>query len=129
METAAIDSNIAIEILNGNKAVIKLFKKCPSLYIPITVVGELLFGALNSTNKDKNLSKFKEFIDSCIILNINKAVAERYSIIRKQFKDIGKPIPENDIWIAATCLTFEIPFVTNDNHFNFVEGIELRIIQ
>lgn len=128
MKTVAIDTNIAIDILNGRENVIKLFKDCSSLFIPITVVGELLFGAINSAKKEKNLPKYREFIDSCMILNINKVVAEQYSFIRKQLKDIGKPIPENDIWIAATCLTYDIPFITSDKHFTYINDLDLTII-
>ncbi|NTW31459.1 MAG: type II toxin-antitoxin system VapC family toxin [Bacteroidetes bacterium] len=40
-------------------------------------------------------------------------------------KDKGNPIPENDIWIAATCIVYEISLATNDKHFNNIEGLKL----
>jgi tRNA(fMet)-specific endonuclease VapC len=37
----------------------------------------------------------------------------------------GKPIPENDIWIAASAMQYQIPLFTHDRHFNEVEGISI----
>ena len=93
--------------------------------MPVTVCGVLLFGATNSGNSKKNLTKYRGFILSCLILNINSAIAEQYALIRKILKDKGTPIPENDIWIAATCIVYEIPLASNDNHFKNIEGLKL----
>lgn len=43
----------------------------------------------------------------------------------KTLKDKGTPISENDIWIAATCIVYEIPLATNDKHFSNIEGLIL----
>ena len=125
MSSIAIDTNIAIDILNGNKEILDRFEKYSSIYLPVTVCGELLYGAANSGNSKKNLTKFREFILSCTVLNINSAIAEQYAITRKKLKEKGSPIPENDIWIAATCMVYEISFVTNDKHFENIEGLQL----
>ncbi len=37
----------------------------------------------------------------------------------------GKPIPENDIWIAATAMQYNFPLYTTDGHFKEIEGISL----
>jgi len=87
----------------------------------------LLFGATNSGNSKKNLTIYREFILSCTILNINSAIAEQYALIRKRLKDKGTPIPENDIWIAATCIVYEISLATNDKHFKNIGGLTLIV--
>lgn len=125
MNTIALDTNIAIDILNGNEEILRKYEKYSSLHLPVTVCGELLFGAANSGNSKKNLTKYRGFILSCMILNINSAIAEQYALIRKQLKDKGTPIPENDIWIAATCIVYEISLATNDKHFRNIEGLKL----
>jgi tRNA(fMet)-specific endonuclease VapC len=128
LKTTAIDSNIAIYLLNGKEDVFKKLEDYQTLYIPITVVGELLYGALNSAKPDINIQKYKLFFASCITLDINNIVAEHYSYIRKELKNIGKPIPENDIWIAATCLAYEVSFITSDKHFSYIKDLDLTII-
>jgi predicted nucleic acid-binding protein len=40
-------------------------------------------------------------------------------------KKIGHPIPENDIWVAATCLEVGVPLLTRDGHFDYIRGLEV----
>ena len=85
----------------------------------------MLFGAKNSAKHTKNEPRFRQFIQACQILNINELVAEDYAEIRKTLKDKGCPLPENDIWIAATCRVNNLPLVTHDKHFEILKNITL----
>jgi tRNA(fMet)-specific endonuclease VapC len=38
----------------------------------------------------------------------------------------GKPIPENDIWIAAIARRYQLTIVTRDKHFKEIESISLK---
>lgn len=125
MRGIALDTNVAIEILNGDEKTIKSCLTHYPIYLPITVCGELLFGALNSKKSAGNILKYKNFISECSILNTTSAVALEYAEIRQQLKKIGKPTPENDIWIAALCISYEIPLATKDKHFKNIESLEL----
>ena len=125
MDTTALDTNIAIDLLNGNNDILHKYQKYATLYLPVTVCGELLYGAINSNNSKKNLVKYRGFISNCTILNINSAIAEQYAAIRKGLKEKGTPIPENDIWIAATAMQYKLLLFTHDKHFNEVEGISI----
>jgi tRNA(fMet)-specific endonuclease VapC len=125
MNPIALDTNIAIDLLNGKDDVLQKYEKFQSIYLPVTVCGELLFGALNSESSKNNLLKYRGFISACIILEIDLSIAEQYAAIRKRLKDQGTPIPENDIWIAATCMMHEMQLATNDKHFSNIEGLNL----
>ena len=105
MKAIALDTNIAIAVLNGQKTIIDQLQAFNMIYLPVTVAGELLFGAKNSQKRSNNLEKFRAFINSFEILDINYLIAEEYSDIRLKLKQKGKPIPENDIWIAAICVS------------------------
>ena len=48
VKAVALDTNIAIAVLNGQKAVIEKLTAFEMIYLPVTVSGELLFGAKNS---------------------------------------------------------------------------------
>jgi len=126
MKKIALDTNIAIGLLNDDDEIIEQVLPYNNFYLPITVCGELLFGALNSAKKDNNSRKVNKLIKSCKILNTNMNVAKSYSEIRLHLKQAGRPIPENDIWIAAICSVYKIPLLTKDQHFNFVK--ELKVV-
>ena len=55
-------------------------------------------------------------------------VAKNYGKIKASLKAKGKPIPENDIWIAATALTANLSIVTADTDFNYISEIEMEKI-
>ena len=124
MKGAALDTNTAIDLLNGVPDTFASLKAYDLICLPATVVGELLFGAANSQNHAVNLPRFQEFISTCIFLRIDEAVAQVYSQIRLQLKKQGTPIPENDIWIAATCQAHGIRLLTRDKHFAHIPTLE-----
>jgi len=125
IEPIALDTNIVIDVLNNNQEIVEGLKDYQEIYLPITVCGELLFGAKNSARREKNEPRFRQFIQACLILNINELVAEDYAKIRKTLKDKGRPLPENDIWIAATCRVNNLPLATHDKHFQMIDGLKL----
>jgi len=125
MKRIALDTNIAVDILNGKEETLKKLSKYDIFYLPITVCGELLFGALNSNRKKRNEKTFKAFIKKCKILNSNILISEEYASIRLELKKKGTPIPENDIWIAAICKVNKIPLITRDFHFKNIDNIKL----
>lgn len=122
----AIDTNIAIALLNNQTNIYSTLKKYDIIYLPITVCGELLFGAKNSKLSIKNTKRYIEFIQTCEVLDTSLIVAQNYASLRTQLKQKGNPIPENDIWIAAICVTNNIPLFTLDKHFTYID--ELKII-
>ncbi|MCU0446945.1 MAG: type II toxin-antitoxin system VapC family toxin [Microscillaceae bacterium] len=123
--TLALDTNIAIDFLNGKPASVNLISQYESICLPITVCGELLFGAKNSGNAVKNLQKYQDFIDTCLVLEMNLLVADEYATTRLALKTKGRPIPENDIWIASICIVNDIPLISHDKHFENIDKLQL----
>lgn len=126
-EKFAFDSNIVIDILKKKTSIIAFVKQYPIICLPISVNGELIFGVLNSPKPESELQKIDTFIERCEILNIDSKVAQKYAEVTLELKKKGKPIPENDIWIAATCIANDMPLITQDNHFKNVDNLKTLI--
>lgn len=124
MKRIALDTNIAVNFLNGDEGIISFIQQIKVIYLPITVCGELLYGAENSKKKQANLKKVKAFIKSCKILNTTTSIAETYAHIRLELKANGTPIPENDIWIAAICIDNNLPLASRDKHFSYIRNFQ-----
>jgi tRNA(fMet)-specific endonuclease VapC len=121
----ALDTNAVIAYREGISEVCTLIDKADIIIVPVTVIGELLYGALNST-KSKNNEKFvHQFVEYSIVMQIDESVAACYAQVRLDLKRQGNPIPENDIWIAAVCLVLEVPLFSRDDHFNLVPGLNV----
>lgn len=125
MREIALDTNAAVDLLNGKSEVIQLIQSYEIICLPVIVCGELLFGAKNSGKRKKNEKKYQDFISSCIILDTNELIADAYAEIRLELKRKGKPIPENDIWISAICKVNNMALMTHDKHFVYIEKLKL----
>jgi tRNA(fMet)-specific endonuclease VapC len=119
----ALDTSIAIQFLNGNSGIVAQVANLPAVILPLIVVGELLFGAENSSRRLKNLTRYLQFIDNCTVVSLSRETAIIYARTRLDLKRKGRPIPENDIWIAAQCLENNWRLATNDGHFTYVDGL------
>ena len=124
-ERVAIDTNRAIALLHGDMAAQRSLDPFQVLCLPVPVLGELRFGALNSTRAASNLSALEHLADRCSVLAIDAATATTYSHVRHALKTAGTPIPENDVWIAAICIQHALPLATDDRHFERVQGLTL----
>ncbi len=121
----AIDTNAVIAYREANSDVCSLIDKTVQLFLPAIVLGELLYGAINSAKPEKNEHDITMFANDSILMSIDEAAAIRYAKVRYDLKKKGNPIPENDIWIAALCLEHDVPLLTNDGHFNNIHELEV----
>lgn len=122
----ALDSNMAIRYLNGDPVVVGKVTAQPTVALPLIVVGELLFGAENSARPLKNLERYREFITACRVVPMGPETAAVYARVRGALKRKGRPIPDNDLWIAAQCVEHDWNLATDDEHFTYVEELTVE---
>lgn len=123
--SALLDTNAISSLIRGDTGIVETIRNYTNLCISTTVFGELVFGALNSGRVSQNLEALEEALKTLQVLLADEAVAREYGHVRLRLKRSGKPIPENDVWIAATALQNGIPVITQDVHFSHVEGLEV----
>ena len=124
-DSVALDTTQAVHILNDVPEVVRRFSEADRLCLSVIVIGELRYGALNSARAKQNLERVERLIARCYVLSIDDEIAEAYARIRLSLKQQGTPIPENDIWIAATCVRHDIALATDDGHFDHVSHLKL----
>jgi tRNA(fMet)-specific endonuclease VapC len=124
----ALDTDIAIKFLNGDKAIDKFLSKYSEICMPVVVVGELIFGALNLKHAEQNLARHKKLIQRSRILEITEATANTYAKARLSLKKKGKPIPENDLWIASVCIEYNVSLLSSDRHFKDIDHLRLEYL-
>jgi tRNA(fMet)-specific endonuclease VapC len=121
----AVDSNAVIAYREGVPEVCRLLDGAKSLFMPVTVLGELLYGAINSQRREANEKAVYAFWAQCVPIFSDEAVARRYADTRAVLRQQGRPIPENDIWIAAACLEADAAVVSHDDHFVGIAGLDV----
>ncbi|VVB94984.1 tRNA(fMet)-specific endonuclease VapC [uncultured archaeon] len=121
----AVDTNAVIAYREGIKPVCKLIDESDILFLPVIVLGELLYGAKNSAKQKENEYAINILIDNSVLVPIDKAIAIRYAKVRLKLKKAGRPIPENDMWVAATCLDLDVLLLSKDGHFENIPDLEV----
>jgi tRNA(fMet)-specific endonuclease VapC len=58
-----------------------------------------------------------------ICIPITDATSEWFAEIKRQLRLKGKPIPSNDLWIAAGCMEHGARLLTFDAHFAEIDGL------
>ncbi len=59
------------------------------------------------------------------VLLCDVETARYYGDIKNQLRLKGRPLPENDIWIAAVALQHNLTLVTRDAHFQEIENLQV----
>jgi tRNA(fMet)-specific endonuclease VapC len=123
-----MDTVAAIALLNQDAAALEMVKSS-EVFLSCIVVGELQFGAENSTRREQNLAKLAQFLEGQVILPVDRLTSTYYGYIKRLLKQKGRMIPANDIWIAATAVQYDLTLMSQDAHFNAVDGLAVSIWQ
>ena len=121
--SAAVDTNIVIALLAGEEEVLSHFENTEQVLLPFPVKAELIFGAMNSSRPDHNLAQLNSLFARFDTVSSSPDVEYQYAEIKMGLKQKGKPIPENDIWVAACAKAAGIPLSTRDEHFDAIDGL------
>jgi len=118
-----LDTNIIIALMAGDDAVVSNLDQAAEVFIPATALGELFFGAAKSSRASENISKVERFAAHRAIVACDLDVAREYGRLKQRLQERGRPLPENDIWIAAAATHHGMILVTRDHHFQEVEDL------
>ena len=119
--------NIIIALFAANEAVITAISQADEVFLSSVVLGELYYGAERSGRIEANKQRIDEFGEENIILVCDVETAKRYGQVKNQLRQKGRPIPENDIWIAALGLQYGLTIVSRDKHFEEVDDLNVVV--
>lgn len=112
--SAVVDEQPGITEALGQAAVVA---------IPVIVLGEYRFGVAQSRRREQCERWLRASLPAYDVLDINEETTRSYANIRLELKMAGKPIPSNDLWIAALCRQHKMTLLSRDRHFDVVDGM------
>lgn len=121
-----LDTNIVIAIFANEANVQARLVNAKEIFVPAIVPGELYYGAYKSSRITENLAKIDGFAAGSAVLVSDKATAQAYGQIKNTLRAKGRSIPENDIWLAAIALQYNLALVTRDGHFGEIDGLVIE---
>ena len=120
-----LDSNAYAQLMRGREQVGRIVRDAEEILLSAVVLGELLYGFRHGSRYERNARALRAFLDNpyVTVVPVGETTADRYSRIAAALRAKGRPIPTNDIWIAAHAMQTGADLVSADRHFEHVEGI------
>jgi tRNA(fMet)-specific endonuclease VapC len=125
MKRIIIDTNFYVAFKKRDEAAIVALKKAEYIAVNTVILGELLAGFRCGSRELQNREELDLFFDSprVDLLSIDDGTAEFYAQIFAELKEKGRPIPTNDLWLAASALQHGLALATYDDHFKYISGL------
>ena len=120
-----LDSNAYVRLMRGSEKVAGIVRSAEEVLLSTIVLGELLYGFRHGSRYERNARSMRAFLDNpyVTVVPVGEITADRYSRIAAALRAKGRPIPTNDIWIAAHAMQTGADLVSADRHFEHVDGI------
>ncbi len=117
-----LDTNALSAAAEQDPAVLAVLSGAEQLALPVIVLGEYRYGIAQSRYRMRYANWLDALVLDCLVLNIDEETTHHYAAINLELRQVGKPIPTNDLWIAALCRHYSLPILSKDQHFDVVPG-------
>lgn len=127
MSRVLLDTNAYTALIAGDALIAELLRSSDAVILSPVVLGELFEGFRSGSRYDENMAILGRFRAKprTITVPITDETAEWFGTIKSSLRRRGRPIPINDVWIAASCFEHGAVLITRDAHFTQVEGLRI----
>jgi tRNA(fMet)-specific endonuclease VapC len=129
MKRIIIDTNFYTAFKKNDAAALELLKRVEYIGVNTVILGELLAGFRCGNREQQNRHELDQFLDSprAATIAIDDETAEFYAQVFSELRQKGRPIPSNDLWLAASALQHGLALATYDDHFSAISGLLLAV--
>ena len=127
MNQLIIDTSTYSAFRRGDILVEPYFTSIHEILVPTIVLGELRAGFCSGRYQVENERLLQEFLDlsNVSIINIQDSTTIEFGKLYKELKVLGKPIGQDDLWIASLVSEYKVPLLTLDKDFQNIKNIEI----
>ncbi len=131
MKKILLDTNSYVAFKRNEPVAVSSIRQAELIGINVTVLGELLAGFRAGGKEEVNRKELNLFLESARVqvLSMDDDTAEYYAKVFCDLKKKGRPIPTNDMWVAASAMQHGLWLATKDEHFHDVEGLLLLALR
>jgi tRNA(fMet)-specific endonuclease VapC len=120
-----LDTNAYSALMRGHAEVADHVRRSELVVLSAVVVGELLFGFGLGSREARNRKQLETFLENehVALLPVSFTTADRFARVATVLRRKGRPIPTNDVWIAAHALETGANLLSSDEHFGAIDGL------
>ena len=119
-----LDTTVVVAYYRGDQTLPPRFVESRIMYVPWVVLGELHFGAQRAQRRQQQLENIRDLLTFAAVLFPDQSTTEHFGQIKAELAQQGRPIPDNDLWIAAIARQHSLPVASRDAHFTHVPGLQ-----
>ena len=119
-----LDTNILVHLVRENRtgrsidSRFLLRKREEKSLVSIVTVGEALAISRRLAWGPAKIAALQALFQGLVIVNISNAILEHYAQIDVILRRAGRPVQQNDMWIAATAAASGAHLLTTDRDFD-----------
>lgn len=123
-----LDTDAYSHLRRGHRQLAGLFRASTRIFFSTVVAGELLYGFRHGDRFDENVEELESFLRSPLVevVPVSMRTSDRYSRVAAALRAKGRPIPTNDIWIAAHAMETGSELLSFDRHYERIDGLVWR---
>ena len=123
-----LDTSAYSALHRGHQEILNVMRRSETVAVPAVVLGELYSGFRAGTRWAENSEQLTRFLNkpSVRVLNVTEETALRYAEVDVYLRKKGRPIPRNDVWIAAVAIEYGLQLLTLDEHFREIPLLLIR---
>jgi tRNA(fMet)-specific endonuclease VapC len=121
-----LDSSVLILWLKQDKAIHKQLAEAAALYLSTVALRELYYGAEHPVYVKRSLAEVDKLAQSVTVLNADSTTARIYGYLKHEQRFKGLMLPDNDLWIAATAIQYNLTLAARDHHFTWIAELNLE---
>lgn len=119
-----LDTNALSGAADGDPGALEIIAGAERIAVPVIVLGEYRLGIAQWRHRKEYEEWLREWVAAVTVLDVDRETTYQYTKIGLELKKTCKPIPSNDLWIAALCGQHSMPLLSRDRHFDVVAGLK-----
>lgn len=119
-----LDTNAVSAILAGDESLAQVLQVAVRHHVPAIVLGEYRYGLKRSRNERTMNRLLARLEQGSTVVHVDGDTAKHYADVRHGLRERGRPIPENDVWIAALAAQHRLPIVSRDHDFDAIDEVQ-----
>ena len=125
-----IDTNVYAAFKRNHSAVVDELQRATEVALCPMVLGELLGGFAFGSRERENLRELDEFMAGprVRLLSVTDRTSVFYARVYGALRRKARPIPANDLWIAASAMEHGLALLSFDRHFGEIDGLVSRLL-
>ena len=120
-----VDTSAYSAMMGGDTDVAEILSQYESVLMSPIVMGELYDGFRGGSRNEENREILARFIAKprTVCIPVTENTSDWFAEIKQGLRKKGRPIPINDVWIAASCMEHGARLLSFDDHFNHIDGL------